>query len=134
MGNSPSVDQAMIALNEIKVQKAKKRSGMKRAPPRRSKSMGKKKSMDCLDKGSNHSRKSAPVDIGNMMDDYDLDDIYAIVKELKRNDQGQKLLDEFVDFQTGKSTRKPRLLDLVDDNSDRSDDEFAIPTEIQFGS
>ena len=146
MGNSPSVDQAMLALDEVKVQKIKKRNRIKRAPPRRSKSMGTaKKSYDSLDKGSNHSRKSAPlsgsnhsrksapIDIHTMMDDYDLDDIYAIVKELKSNDQGQKLLDEFVDYQTGKSKRKPRLLDLVDESSNRSDEEFAI-SEIQFST
>lgn len=123
MGNSPSVDQAMLALDDIQTQKRKERGsrGVKRTTPARSKSWGKTKLYGSLDKGS----------LVYSLDDYDLTDIQTLIKELKRDTRGQKLLDEFVDYQTGRSTRKPRLQQLVD--QDPSDSELDI-SEIQIGN
>jgi hypothetical protein len=124
MGNSPSVDQAMLALDDIQAHKRKERgsSDIKRAPPCRSKSLGTKKSSSGLSRG----------DLAFSLDDYDLKDIHAMIKELKRDSRGQQLLDEFVHYQTGMSTRKPRLLQLVDQSRSNSD-EFDI-SDIQISN
>jgi len=75
--------------------------------------------------------------IANRMDECDMDDIFHLVKQLKKDSKGQKLLDEFVEFQTGKSTQKPRLLELAcedDDWSSNDEDEFALAgMEITIG-
>lgn len=57
----------------------------------------------------------------------DIDDILDMVTELKGSSQGQVLLNEFVSYQTGKSTRKPKILEADDDLG------FAPPKEIVIG-
>jgi hypothetical protein len=127
MGNSPSVDQAMLALDDIQTPKRKERgsiSGIKRATPTaRSKHFSKTKSCSSHEKGSVATFS---------LDDYDLKDIQILINELKRDSRGKKLLDEFVDYQTGRSTHKPRLLQLVD--RDPCDSEGFDISEIQTGN
>jgi hypothetical protein len=124
MGNSPSVDQAMIALDDIQTSKRKERggSGFKRGPPGRSKSLGTKKSLSGIARG----------DLAYSLDDYDLKDIHTMIKELKRDSRGQQLLDEFLDYQTGRSASKPRLLQLL--HQCPSDSEELDISEIQIST
>ena len=63
------------------------------------------------------------------LEEKDMDDILNMVRELKGSSQGKKLLTEFVDYQTGKSTRKPRILEGGEDD----DVSFTPPAEIVIG-
>lgn len=61
----------------------------------------------------------------------DMDDIFKMVTKLKRSSQGQKVLSQFVDYQTGKTTRKPKMLEGID--TDEQEDErvgYRLPNEI----
>jgi hypothetical protein len=123
MGNSPSVDQAMLALDDIQTRKRKESGsrGFNRTTSGRSKSL--------------HVKKTCGIrrDLAHSLDDYDLKDIQRLIKELKRDARGKNLLDEFVDYQTGRSTNKPRLLQLVDQIQPDSERSFDI-AEINIGN
>ena len=58
----------------------------------------------------------------NELDESEVDDIYNMVRQLKDSSEGQELLSEFVNYQTGKTSRKPRLLEeddfFIGDGSD----------------
>ena len=126
MGNSAStVDQAKLAIDIEEIQKKRKSLTKKRMTPNRSKSGS--------SKDSKSSKRNSFKDVSAIFDDCEVEDILDLVKELKRDSEGQKLLDEFVDYQTGKSTQKPRLLKLaLEDDSNGSDD---LPfTEIVIGA
>ena len=62
----------------------------------------------------------------------DMDDILELVRDLKRDREGQELLDEFVNYQTGKSKQPPRLLQLAMDDSSHASEELPF-TEIVIG-
>ena len=135
MGNStssPGVEQAMQAVHQ-------KKKNSKKTVSRKS---------SALDKGSNHSRKSG-LDKGashskrshysckssasdDLIDEFEMEDVIDLLQELNRNDQGKELLVEYIDYQTGKSKRKPKLLELVEESS-MSHDDLPI-TEITIGS
>ena len=126
MGNSAStVDQAKLAIDIEEIQKKRKSLTKKRMTPNRSKSGS--------SKDSKSSKRNSFKDVSAIFDDCEVEDILDLVKALKRDSEGQKLLDEFVDYQTGKSTQKPRLLKLaLEDDSNGSDD---LPfTEIVIGA
>ena len=49
----------------------------------------------------------------------DVNDIFDMVQQLKESNEGKKLLSEFVDYQTGKSSQKPKILGVpLDDDDD----------------
>ena len=63
-----------------------------------------------------------------------MEDVIELLKELNRNDQGKELLVEYVDYQTGKTNQKPKLMDLFEENS-MSNSHKDIPIkEIMIGS
>jgi hypothetical protein len=66
----------------------------------------------------------------NSLQDKEVDEIYKMVKKLNSSDHGQKLLTEFVEYQTGTTTRKPKFLTTIEASSefdDTSSLEFAPP-------
>ncbi|CAB9505627.1 expressed unknown protein [Seminavis robusta] len=59
--------------------------------------------------------------------DGEVDDILKMVKQLKSSSHGQQLLSEFVDYQTGKTKRKPKLL-----RDGSSQDSWEDPSSLEF--
>ena len=119
MGNSTSMqtsEEAMLAFAEYK---EKRNSRKKKSKTSHKRSHGKK----------------CKLSANQFIDICDLEDIHSLITELKRDKQGQRLLDEFVDYQSGKSSKKPQLLDLVLDESETENlsEEFPIK-EIRFGA
>ena len=109
-------EEAMLAFAEYK----EKRNSRKKKPK------------------TSHKRshgKKCKLSANQFIDICDLEDIHSLITELKRDKQGQRLLDEFVDYQSGKSSKKPQLLDLVLDESETENlsEEFPIK-EIRFGA
>lgn len=162
MGNHsssiPGVDQAMLAVDFKKRHHSrssrKMRSSLDKGSSHSKKSSclekassHSRKSSSGLDKGSSHSRKRSGLDKGSShsrrsylssnsddMDDYEMEDVIELLKELNRNDQGKELLVEYVDYQTGKTKQKPRLMGLIEESS-MSHSHKDIPIkEIMIGS
>ena len=122
MGNSTSMqtsEEAMLAFTEYK---EKRNSRKKKTKTSHKRSHGKK----C---------KSDPLHDNQFLDICDLQDIHSLITELKRDKHGQRLLDEFVDYQSGKSSKKPQLLNFVCDESDTEtlSEDFPVK-EIRFGA
>jgi hypothetical protein len=61
------------------------------------------------------------------LQDKEVDEIYKMVKKLNSSNQGQKLLNEFVDYQTGKTTRIPKVLAQIAPSA-----EFDDPSSLEF--
>jgi len=74
-----------------------------------SKKNGKKKSE--VNKRTSHSHKKAKLDTKSaLIDEGEAGDILELLQELKTIEKGQELLQEYINYQTGKSNKKPRLL------------------------
>lgn len=115
----------MLAIDVEAIQKKRKSFSKKLTAPRRTKSGSSKDSRAS-------SKRRSSKDFAAMFDDCDKDDILELVKELKQDAEGQKMLKEFVDYQTGKSTQKPRLLELALEDDSNGSDELPF-TEIVIG-
>ncbi|CAB9517297.1 expressed unknown protein [Seminavis robusta] len=76
-------------------------------------------------------KRSRSKDLGGNLRDSEVDKLYSMVKELKGSSEGKVLIDEFVNFQMGQTSIKPRI--ILDDDSkllDGDSSEFDPPSEI----